>query len=168
VGLFNAAVWFGAAIFFLVSVEPATISEEMKGMLGSKNSPYFSIAIGQLLVGRYFHFFLGCSVVAALHLTAEWLYFGKSPQRFWFALLVALWVGGAAQVWFIQPTLKEQHRLQFTRPAQREGAARAYQIWHGVSESVNILVLVGLGGYLWRIANPPDGTRFVSATKFHS
>jgi hypothetical protein len=168
VGLFNAAVWFGATIFFMVGVEPAATSQEMKELLGQKSSAYFSVAIGQLLEARYLHVFVGCSIVSLIHLAAEWLYLGKYPQKLWIGLLIGLWLGGLAQAYAIQPKLKEMHRLQFTRPQQHDAAARAYGAWQIVSRSVNVLLLCGLGLYLWRIGNPADPPRFLSSNKFHS
>jgi len=168
VGLFNAAVWFGATIFFMVGVEPASTSQEMKELLGPKNSPYFTVAIAQLLQASYLHLFVACSIVSLLHLAAEWLYLGKYPQKIWLTLLTLLWLGGAVQGYAIQPKLKEMHRLQFTRPQQQQAAARAYSAWHIISQSINFLLLCGLGLYLWRIGNPADPPRFLSANKFHS
>jgi hypothetical protein len=170
VGLFNAAVWFGAAIFFTLSLEPFSTSQEMKELLGAKNSPYFSIVIGQLLATRYVHLFLACSLISLIHLAAEWLYFGKYPQRRWLGLVVGLWLGGVAQGYWTEPKLKQLHRLQFTRAEQRERelAAHSYGVWRQISQAINILLLLGLGTYLWRVANPPDATRFLNPTKFRS
>jgi|SRR3974390_1520354 hypothetical protein len=168
VGLFNAAIWFGAAVFFTFSVDPTSTSPEMKDLLGPKNSPFFSVAVGQLLAGRYFQLFLVCSLVSMLHLLAEWLYLGRKPRRLWTFLLVALLFGGAVQAFWVDPILKDTHLTQFTRPQQREAAHHSYRIWHGIYEASNFLLLAGLGVYLWRVANPPDVTRFVGTPKFRS
>jgi hypothetical protein len=158
VGLFSAAVWFGATLFFMLSVSPALVSQDMKELLGVKNFPYFSVAIGQVIVANYYRLFLACSVISMVHLIAEWLYFGKSPHRLWLVLLVGLWVGGASQMYAIQPKLKQFHRLQFTQPdpREREFAARSYRLWKGTSEACNVILLAGLGMYLWRLSNPSD------------
>ncbi len=163
----NAAVWFGAAFSFVFFEDPATRSEAMRDLL-QQNFPYFSFAIGQLISIRYFHLFQLCGVLGLLHLTAEWLYFGRYPQRLWLALLFCLCLGGLLQVYAIQPRLTELHRLQFTRPEQKAAAARRFQTWRTVSWSVNILLVAGLGTYLWRVANPADPMRFVSTSKFRS
>jgi len=170
VGLFNAALWFGAAIFFTLSIDPFSSSEEIRELLGAKNSPYFSIAIGQLLTARYLRAFLACSIVSLVHLAAEWLYLGKYPQRRWLVLVLLLWLGGMAEVYWLQPKLRQLHRLQFTRAEQRERerASRSYRVWREISQAINIVLLTGIGGYLWRVGNPPDATRFLSATKFRS
>ena len=64
VGLLNAAVWFGAAVFFTFGVGLVPFSPEMKTLLGSNNAPYFSGAIAQIFIARYFHFQLACGAVA--------------------------------------------------------------------------------------------------------
>jgi hypothetical protein len=168
VGLCNAAIWFGAGIFLTCSVDPAANSQEMKALLGAKNFPYFSVAIGQMFASRYFHLFLFCSVVSLLHLLAEWLYLGRNPQRFWTLLLIGLVCGGLVQACWVQPKLKQIHLVEFTRPQLREETARNFKFWQGVSEVINVLLLAGLGSYLWRVAHPPDTTRFVGTPKLRS
>ena len=169
VGLMNAAIWLGATVFFALSVNPAFVSSaEVKELLGPKNFPYFSVALGQIVSAHYFHLYVTCSLVALLYLVAEWLYLGKYPQRAWLALVVGLWVAGLLQAYWIQPRLKEWHRLQFTQTQQRATAGRAFRVWRGFSTTLNVLVVLGLTAYLWRVANPSDTARFVSATKFRS
>src|SRR5262245_63523328 len=96
----------------------------MKELLGQKNSPYFTVAIGQLLGAKYLHLFVACSIVSLLHLAAEWLYLGKYPHKLWLTLLIGLWLGGVVQGYVIQPRLKEMHRVQFTHPQQQQAAAQ--------------------------------------------
>ena len=174
-GLVNAAVWFGAAFFFIFILDPMTHSEAMKLLLGPGSFPYFSGAVSQLIVDRFFGLFLICALLAMLHTGAEWLYFGKYPRRFWLILIFGLFLGGLAQVYGIQPKMKQLLLLQYgrgSRPELREPAGRSFRAWHLVSTGVNIILLGGLGVYLWRVANPPDEMRFVGASnlsgKFHS
>jgi hypothetical protein len=169
VGLLNAAVWFGTAIFFSFGAGLVPFSQQMKNLLGPTNYPYFSGAIAQLLIARYFTFLVGCALVAVLHLLAEWLYLGKYPQKFQVGLLIGLasitLVGG----YWLQPKLKALHAIKYavnTRPEIRETADRSFRAWHGVSQVINLLMVGGLGVYLWRAANPSDQTRFVSAFRF--
>ena len=170
VGILNAAVWFGAAIFFTFGAGLAPFSQEMKTLLGPNNYPYFSGAIAQILIARYFHFQLVCGVVAVLHLLAEWLYLGKLPRKLQVGVLIGLCaaalLGGG---YWLQPKLKALHAIKYgvnTRPEIREAADRSFRAWHGVSQVVNLLLVGGLAAYLWRAANPSDPTRFVSAVKF--
>ena len=169
VGLLNAAVWFGAAIFFTFGAGFAPFSQQMKDLLGPANFPFFSGAIAQILIARYFRFQVCCAIVAALHLLAEWLYLGKYPQRLQTVLLVGLVAAALMGGYGLQPRLKALHATKYgvhSRPEVREAAARSFKAWHGLSQVVNLLVVGGLGVYLWRAANPHDPTRFVSAVKF--
>ena len=171
-GILNAAVWLGAAVFFTFGTGPAPFSPEMKTLLGPNNYPYFSGAIAQILIARYFHFQLVCAIVAALHLAAEWLYLGKYPPKLQVGLLIGLCAAALAGGYWLQPKLKALHATMYgtsTRPEMSEAAKaanRSFRAWHGVSQVVNLLLVGGLAAYLWRAANPSDPTRFVSALKF--
>ena len=171
IGLLNAAVWFGAAVFFTFSSGRAPFSPEMKTLLGANNYPYFSGAIAQIFIARYFKLQVICAVIAWLHLAAEWLYLGRSPQKtqlaLLFALCLALFTGG----YWLQPKLKALHAAKYglhQRPEAREITDRSFRAWHGVSAGVNLLLVGALGGYLWGGANSSDEPRFVSAVKFRS
>ena len=168
-GILNAAVWFGAAIFFTFGAGLAPFSQEMKTLLGPNNYPYFSGAIAQILIARYFHLQLACSIVAVLHLMAEWLYLGKFPPKVQLGLLVGLCSAALLGGYGLQPRLHALHATKYgvnTRPEIREAATRSFRAWHGMSQVVNFLAVGGLAVYLWRAANPSDSTRFVSAVKF--
>lgn len=169
-GLVNAAVWFGSAFFYIFITEPAaTNSDAMKDLLGPKNFPYFANAIVQIIGARFFTLFLVCALLAMLHVGAEWLYFGKYPKRVWQLLIFCLFLGGLAQNYGVQPALKERLVRQHSGSLpleQREQARRSFRAFKFLSAGVNLLLLSGLGIYLWRVANPPDEMRFVAATKF--
>jgi hypothetical protein len=167
----NAAVWFGAAVFFTFWTGRAPFSPEMAALLGAKNYPYFSGAIAQILIARYFQLQIICSIIAMAHLLAEWLYLGKPPRRFGLGLLLGLCLAVLVGSWWLQPRLKTLHAVKYAakqRPEIRAAASRSFRAWHGVSMSLNLLLVAGLTVYFWRVANPSDATRFVSAVKFRS
>ncbi len=90
-------------------------------------------------------------------------------------MIFGLFIGGLAQDYGIEPKLKELLLLEYSpsnRLEQREAASRSFRTWHMVSTGLNLLMLAGLGIYLWRVANPPNEMRFVGASnlpgKFHS
>lgn len=147
IGVMNAAIWFGAAVFTFLGACPAlTTSPGVEQLLGSKFFPYYSVALAQLILSRFFVFYMICSAVALVHLLAEWLYFGKYPSRLWLLLLFSLCLAGLFQSFWLQPRLAEWHRA---------GAVRPYMTWRSVSNAVNVALLCGLGLYLWRVGSPP-------------
>jgi hypothetical protein len=120
------------------------------------------------LIGRYFTLQLICGVIAAMHLFTEWLYLGRPLRRLTGYLLVGLLVLGLTGDFGMQPKIKRLHTAKYAvnaSPQSREAAARSLAIWHGVAQSVNLFMLAGLVVYLWRVANPPEATRFVPAAK---
>jgi hypothetical protein len=159
-------VWFGAAFFMICGAEPAAVSHEMRDLLGKQNFPYFSIAVSHVLIGRFMQVYLLCSIVALLHLVGEWLYLGKYPHRFWVGLLLCLGLIGVGQSYWLLPRLQSWHYLKFSPQSRNQPVERMYRYGHTIFESLNLLALGGLALYLWRVANPPNPARFVSATKF--
>jgi hypothetical protein len=165
----NAAVWFGAAVFFTFGMGPAAFSPEMKELLGAKNAPFFTGAIAQILVARYFHLQLACGTVALLHLVGEWVYLGRTPRGAPLGLLIGLVAIGLLGGHVLQPKLRTLHSVMYATnasPSTRDSAKRSFHIWHGVSQAINLLLLTGLAIYVWKIGNPSDSTRFVSTSKF--
>jgi hypothetical protein len=171
VGLLNTAVWLGGALFFSLGVAPAVFSSDMKTLLGGNNYPYFSGAIAQLFVARYFHMQLICSLIAIVHLLVDRLYLGRTAQQLWLGLLLALFSLGLLGGFWLQPKLKQLHSIKYaasSTPEARQAADQSFRAWHGASQIANLLMICGLGIYFWHLANPPDSTRFVSTAKFRS
>lgn len=166
VGLINAAVWFGSALFIAIGAESAATSPAMKDLLGPRNFPYFSLAIDQILASRCFHVYFLCSLVALLHLGVEWLYLGKYPHRIWLGLVLCFCLIGVTQNFWLQPHLANWHRLRYSGGAQSQEAAHAFHYGHAISETLNFVAIMGLAAYLWRVAYPPEPARFLSASKF--
>jgi hypothetical protein len=169
VGVFNAAVWFGAAVSYALVVSPALASPQLAALLTAGNFPFFSVAIAQLVAARYFQLQLACGFLALFHLLGEWLYLGKVQERVWRGLLCSLVALTLASGFFLEPRLEALHQRAFAvnRPPQtRASAASAFRAWQRTAEVVNFLLAGGLGVYLWRMANPPDPTRVLSAGKF--
>ena len=168
-GILNAGVWLGAAIFFTFGAGPAFFSQETQNLLGPKNYPYFSGAMAQIVIARYFRLQVICCFLALLHVLAEWLYCGRSPRKPRLSLLVGLVAVSLIGDYWLQPKLKALHATKYSiaaPPEKREAASQSFRAWHGVSQSMNLLMLAGLTVYLWRLANPPDEPRFLDAGKF--
>ena len=171
VGILNAAVWFGATLFFILIIQPAAFSSEMKVLLGDRNFPFFSEAIAGLLAGRYYHLQLACAIVALLHLVAERLYWGKAPATRWLGLLSGLLVLSLISSAWLQPNLKTFNTVRFSpnsSPEQRQAAQGSFTSWHRFLVVVNFLTLLGVTAYLGRLAMASEPTRFLHAGKFRS
>jgi hypothetical protein len=169
-GLIVAAGWFGSVVFGLGGLTPSTGSEEMRILLGP-NFPYFSGAIRQLFFHKLFLFQLICALLMMLHMFTEWLYLGQTARRSRLLL-----VGGIVCLMLCDGLIFQRQAGVYHRaahavnagPGSRESAARSFRTWHALSNVVNSFLLVGLAVQLWRMANPPEPTRFVSAAKFRS
>ena len=173
VGLLNIAVWFGAVTFFTVGVAPALFSSEVKGIL-QQGYDVLSGRLAMVVVSRYFLLHYWCGSIALLHQLAERFYLGKPLQRLTFGILISLCALSLAGGLWLQPSLRKLHEIEYGRnelysAVQKERARQAFHTRHGVSVGINFLVLAGLGVYLWRLASPAGGPRFVpAAVKFRS
>lgn len=169
VGITNAAIWLGASVFYTVSAGPAVVSSDMQTLLGPKYFPYFSGAVAQILLSRYFHFHLVCAIIAMLHVLGEWIYLGRASHRRWLGMLVVLFAFSLLGSVWLGPKLVRLHRAQHrldSSPQERAVAARSFQFWRGVFQAVNVLMIGGVAVCLWRVTNPPNELRFVGSTKF--
>lgn len=171
VGVANAAVWFGTVVFYSFAAAPALSADDVRDVLGDRNFPYFGGAISQVLLARYFQVNVACAVIALLHLLAERLYLGRSAKRAWTVVTLALFGISLLGAAWLEPKLRDLHRARHlvnAAPAQREMAARSYRVWHGVFYGLNVFLLGGVAGCLWRATHPPDELRFVGSPKFRS
>ncbi len=167
VGVLNASVWFGAAIFFTIAVGPAFFTSEMTQLLGKPRAG----AAAQLILGRYFALHFWCGLIALGHLMLGWLYSGKPAERWLLSIVTAGIILGSLGGGWLLPKMSQLHAAKYnlrSTPAMREASGRSFRAWHGVSQGINLFALIGLGCYFWRIMNPPDAPFFVSANKFRS
>jgi hypothetical protein len=169
IGLINAAIWLGSAVFAILGADRVLTSGAMQELLGPKHFPYFSGAIAELVASRFWHLHIACSAVALLHLAAESLYFGRVLRKPWLILLLVLLVLGTVQSMWLQPKM---HRLHVAAHAVnrpevvRQSAAHSLRVWRLASGTMELFLIIGLATYLWRIANPPDPTRFLTPGKY--
>ena len=168
VGVVNAGVWLGAAIFLTLGAGPAFFSPEMKKLLGDSIFPAYSGAIAQIVFERYFVLQYWCSIVALAHLIAEGLYTGKPLEKFTLGLLLGLFSLSLIGGFWLQPKLKSLHATKYYGATQelRQQAARSLGGWHGTARVVDLVMMGGLLVYLWRNLNRADVPRFVSTDKF--
>jgi hypothetical protein len=173
ISIYNAAIWFGSALFLAVAAAPAIFSGDMKRLFGQA---YVGL-MAQNVVGAYFVLQYWCGAVALLHQLAEWVYLGKRLHRVTFGLLITLFCLGLISGLWLQPKLKAWHRIKYSTELyhqelypedHKDRAAMLFRVWHGVSQGVNLLTIGGLAFYLWRMTMLSEGPRFVPATKFRS
>ena len=171
VGVINAAVWFGAAVFFAFGVAPVFFKPELKAptALGE----VWPGLLAMLVLERYFVIQYCCSIIALVHQFAEWLYLGKPLHRLTVVVLGMLFVLALAGGLWLQPRLKTLHQVKYgygsgaaSTAVQRTQAARSFRILHGLSRTLDILSICGLVIYVWRVTTPPNGPRFVPSSKF--
>ena len=168
-GVLNAAIWLGAAIFCTLGVLPLVSSQNMTALLGQTYFPYLSGGIVRLIIARLFYWQIFFAVVAWLHLVLEWLYLGRTPRRLWVGLLTALFSVSLMTGLWLNPKLTRLHRSAHAlnlKPEERAVALKNFQFWDGVFEAVNVLLIGGVAVYFWRLTGAEDAPRFVTPVKF--
>jgi Domain of unknown function (DUF4149) len=162
VGILNAAVWCGSAIFLTIGL-PAVFSPELKKLLTPAGVGFAAEAV----VARFFLLQYWCGAIALAHLFAEWLYGGRPMRRLNLALVLAMLAVALLGGLWAQPKMRDWHATKYfgkTVELQTQ-ASQNFALWHAVSESANLLVIGGLILYLWRVSVPPAGPRFGSLGK---
>lgn len=166
----NAAVWFGAAVFVTFAALPTIFSPELKPM--GEIWPGF---IATMLLERYFGLQYFCSIIALVHAFTEWIYVGKPLHRPTMIILAAITVFVFAGGLWLHPRAKMLHEVKYgygrgvnTPSEQRDLAAKSFSTLHGVANTMNLVVVLGLALYVWRLTTVPNGPRFVPTSKFRS
>jgi uncharacterized membrane protein len=170
IGVFNAVLWLGGALFFTFGVQPGVFSAEMKQVFAPPTSPwreYYLGYIAQQLLERYFTLNLICSLVALGHFFAEMIYAGRRFRRLTFGLLAGVLAFGLVSAYVLTPHMTRLHRDKYlAAPARQITAAAEFRKLHGLSSVGNILALIALVIYTWQVTNPSDPTRFLGTPKF--
>lgn len=159
VGIVNASVWFGAAVFFTVAAGPAFFSTEMASFLPR---PYAARA-AEVIIERLFVLQQWCGAIALLHLLVEYLYSGRQIERLVLAVVATMFVLSLVGGYWLLPkmhALQQVRYSQATSPTQRATAESTWGALHGVSWAVNLAVLTGQLYYLWIVTRPPQSLRF--------
>src|SRR5258706_13325490 len=112
IGILNAAVWFGAAIFFTFGIAPVFFTPQVRHLLGD----IYAGLVLQAVIERYFLLHYCCGAIALIHQLAEWVYLGKALQRGTVGLLLAILALSPTGGLWLQPKLKDLHRIQYAGP----------------------------------------------------
>jgi hypothetical protein len=169
IGILNAAIWLGGSVFFTFVAGQAPFSPEMKELLGPGYYPYFSGAIAQIGIARFFSFQLACAIIALAHLGAEWLYQERRNRKVLLWMLVTMLAFTLVADYWLQPKMRSLHKMKYAQnysPVQRDAAARSFGMWHGIAMTMNLFMLGGLVIYLVQMSRPPETARFVSPGQF--
>jgi len=163
VGIVNAAIWFGASIFFAVGILPGVFSQEVHRLLNESGANrYYSGGVAQILFQRFFALQCLCGAVALIHLFAEKIYLGRNLSRLGTTLVIVLFCFGLIGNFGLLPHMKALRQTSYfgATTEQREQARRWFGIWHGLSEAANLFIMAGLLVHLIRVARPPETARY--------
>jgi hypothetical protein len=160
--MLNAAVWCGSSIFLTLAL-PALFSPDLKRVLSSAGVGFAAEAI----LSRYFILQYCCGAIALAHLTAEWFYFGRRWPRLDTGLVVTVLALSLIGGLWMQPKMRALHLVKYygRTVEQQAQAGRAFGIWHGVSETANVVIIGCLIWYFWRAGKMQESPRFVSFSK---
>jgi len=163
IGIMNAAIWLGGSVYFSFVAGKMPFSPEMQTLLRDQ-FPYYSGAIAQVGVAKYFGFHIVCGVIALLHLTADWLYQERRNRALVVAVVVAIFSATLLGAFVLQPKMKRLHQqkyaINYPQPA-RDAAAKSFKRWHALSMTMNLFILGGLVIYTLQMTRPPEIARFV-------
>jgi hypothetical protein len=161
-GILNAAVWCGSAIFLTIGL-PAVFSPDLKVLLTAAGVGFAAEAI----IDRFFLLQYWCGGIALAHLVAERVYCGRPVRRLNLILILGMLALALMGGLWAQPKMKALHGVKyFGKTVQQQAqAAKDFALWHGASQSVNLLVIAGLISYLWTVSNDSESARFGGFSK---
>lgn len=171
VGMLNAALWLGAAVFCSTALLVALNSQDALALLGRRYFRQVSTGIVQLIFTRLYYLQVICALVAWAHWLFEWLYQGRIPRRFWVGLLTGLFLLSLIGSLWLSPKLTTLHHRQYLpnqTTEQQAAAERQFRFWDGIFQVANLLMISGVTAYFWRVTHPPDELRPISSFKFRS
>lgn len=155
-GILNAAVWCGSAIFLVFGL-PAVFTPHLKKLLTEGGVGFAAESI----VARYFIVQYCCGCIALLVLFFEHLYSGRAMPRLSLCLILGILAIALAGGLGAQPRMAQLHLTKYygATQAEQRRAAHGFAVWHGVSESVNLVAIAGLIVFLWQVTRPAEPLR---------
>lgn len=142
---------------------PALFTPQLKRLLTDAGVGFAAESV----VARFFVVQYWCAGIALAQMVAEWFYNGRRLWRLNFGLALCVLALDLAGGLWAQPKMVLLHKLKYFGHTleQQEQAARTFAAWHTTSEAVNLLVIIGLIWFLWRVSTEPEPERFVSFSK---
>lgn len=169
--ILNAAIWFGAAIFFTFFVGPGIFCQDVHKLFGEAGFSFYAGGVALVLIKRYFVLQNICGAIALLHLFGEWLYLGRKANRFLLGMLLVIFAFGLLGQFSLEPKMAALRQTMYfgATQTQKDEASRSFNVLHGISQAVNLLIIAGIAGYLVRVTRPPEAGRYSSTfAKFRS
>jgi hypothetical protein len=165
IGIANAALWFGASLFFLVCIRGVFQSEELMRLVPHP----FSEASMHVLLGSYLTLLTICSLVAMGQHWAEQWYAGRPVFQLKMGVLLTLVVVNMVIKWVIFPSMTQQHlrayRPSATQQDLQEGA-RAYRMWKTGFHFVHLFVVIGSFSHLMSVTQRHSSYRELGMYQF--
>lgn len=158
----NAAVWFGAAVFFTFLVWPLLASGYFKSIVADERMTFVWLET----LDRFFLLSSYCGAIALFHQAVEWLYTGKAVKRVMLSVTVTLFLLSLFGYYVLEPKMQRHHFAQVTvdvAPDAAKASAKAFGILRGMTHASTFALLGGIGFYLWRLSAPQPGPRFNAA-----
>ena len=174
IGVMNAAIWFGSAVFVLWAAPVFFSSAVQETPLGK----FWPGVMVQFVFAKFFQLQVICCVVAIAHQLAEWVYLGRNLHRWVIVLLGAFLIMILAEGMILEPKLKNwnlvRHGLNQAYAAEKYNqedqirAAELFRTWHAVSRVFSLILVIGVGLVCWKVVHAGDNSRFGGAPKFRS
>ena len=163
VGIVNAAIWFGAAIFLVVALG-AIFSPDIVEIFrkAGDTSKFYSGAVAMAVFHRYFALQYVCGIIAILHLVAEKLYLGRALSRLGLGLVALLIVVALVGGGWLQPRMEKLRSESYSSPSaeQKARAEHSFKTLHVTSEIINLFVMAGLLVHLIRVTRPEESRHY--------
>lgn len=169
VGMLNAAAWLGTTLLCSTGLLAAMDSPAAAALIGAKYYAQLSGALKLIVFTRLFYLQILCAMVAWLHLLGEWMYLGRVPRSLWVGWLSGLFILSLVGSLWLCPKLSYLQRAQYSSnitPASRAAVQHSFDVWDGVFQIVNVVMMGGVTVYFWRVTHPQDEHRFVNPSKF--
>ncbi len=167
IGVMNAAVWFGSAVFILAAAPVFFTTGVQSTPLGK----FWPGVMVQFLFERFFYIQCVCATLAIAHQLAEWVYLGRALQRWIMIMLGALLLFILAEGLWLQPKMRslnlvkwglnERYAAVQYPMTQRQDADASFKQWHRVSRIFGLFATMAVGTFFWKVIHPGDTPRFI-------
>lgn len=168
IGVINAAVWLGSAVFVTIGL-PVVFGKEVATYV---QRPQVGI-VAENILARYTVVQYWCVGIALCHLFAEHLLLGRKLSARMLSVLLGLLAVALINGLWLQPKMRDLHKAKYwgTVEATRAEADKNFRRLHGVSQPANLLVIAALVIYVWNVSRSPNGNgepRFSTLGKIKS